>query len=204
MKHHLLVDSRHVVSRLRFVPPSIGRGQASNRPAVRELHRGCVVRWFNRCDNVAVATLLEELADGTLAGTRKAYLTELATVPLLIIDGLGMRKLAHTAAEDLLERSCDDMNAPQHRSHPTLPSMTGASCWATPPRSPRSSIDYYITRTSSNAGREAGVRSCTPTCVPRTARSRTHRSRPSRNVGFARPVNVGFEPSTEAVSRHTP
>jgi DNA replication protein DnaC len=48
-------------------------------------------------------TLLEELADATLAGTRKAYLAELAAVPLLIIDDLGMRKLAHTAAEDLLE-----------------------------------------------------------------------------------------------------
>src|SRR5207244_4303035 len=48
-------------------------------------------------------TLLEELADATLAGTRKDYLTELATVPLLVIDDLGMRKLAHTAAEDLLE-----------------------------------------------------------------------------------------------------
>jgi hypothetical protein len=35
--------------------------------------------------------------------TRKAYVIELATVPLLIIDDLGMRKLAHTAAEDLLE-----------------------------------------------------------------------------------------------------
>jgi DNA replication protein DnaC len=30
------------------------------------------------------------------------YLAELATVPLLIIDDLGMRKLAHTTAEDLL------------------------------------------------------------------------------------------------------
>ena len=48
-------------------------------------------------------TLLEELADATLAGTRKAYLAELGTVPLLILDDLGMRKLAHTAAEDLLE-----------------------------------------------------------------------------------------------------
>ena len=48
-------------------------------------------------------TLLEELTDATLAGTRKAYLADLATVPLLIIDDLGMRKLAHTAAEDLLE-----------------------------------------------------------------------------------------------------
>src|SRR5688572_16745223 len=48
-------------------------------------------------------TLLEELADATLAGTRKDYLTELATVPLLVVDDLGMRKLPHTAAEDLLE-----------------------------------------------------------------------------------------------------
>ena len=48
-------------------------------------------------------TLLEELTEATLAGTRKAYFAELVAVPLLIIDDLGMRKLAHTAAEDLLE-----------------------------------------------------------------------------------------------------
>jgi DNA replication protein DnaC len=48
-------------------------------------------------------TLLEEVADATLDGTRKIYLADLAAVPLLIIDDLGMRKLPHTAAEDLLE-----------------------------------------------------------------------------------------------------
>jgi DNA replication protein DnaC len=48
-------------------------------------------------------TLLEDLTEATLAGTRKAYFADLVTVPLLIIDDLGMRKLAHTAAEDLLE-----------------------------------------------------------------------------------------------------
>lgn len=48
-------------------------------------------------------TLLEELAEATLDGTRPAYLAELAAVPLLLIDDLGMRKLPHTAAEDLLE-----------------------------------------------------------------------------------------------------
>ena len=48
-------------------------------------------------------TLLEELADATLDGTRKAYLADLAAVPLLIIDDLSMPKLPHTAAEDLLE-----------------------------------------------------------------------------------------------------
>lgn len=48
-------------------------------------------------------TLIEEIADATIGGTRKEYLADLASVPLLIIDDLGMRKLPHTAAEDLLE-----------------------------------------------------------------------------------------------------
>ena len=48
-------------------------------------------------------TLMEDFADATLDGTRKAMLADLATVPLLILDDLGMRKLPHTAAEDLLE-----------------------------------------------------------------------------------------------------
>ncbi len=47
--------------------------------------------------------LIEEIADATLDGTRTVVLADLATVPLLIIDDLGMRKLPHTAAEDLLE-----------------------------------------------------------------------------------------------------
>ncbi len=47
--------------------------------------------------------LLEELADATVDGTRKRRMNELASVPLLIIDDLGMRKLPATAAEDLLE-----------------------------------------------------------------------------------------------------
>jgi DNA replication protein DnaC len=47
--------------------------------------------------------LIEEIADATLDGTRRELLADLTTVPLLIIDDLGMRKLPHTAAEDLLE-----------------------------------------------------------------------------------------------------
>jgi DNA replication protein DnaC len=47
--------------------------------------------------------LLEDLAEAQLAGTRKDTLAQFTTVPLLIIDDLGMRKLPHTAAEDLLE-----------------------------------------------------------------------------------------------------
>ena len=47
--------------------------------------------------------LLEELADAQLAGERKQYIEHISTVPLLIVDDLGMRKLPATAAEDLLE-----------------------------------------------------------------------------------------------------
>lgn len=47
--------------------------------------------------------LLEEIAEAALDGTRKELMEVLATVPLLIIDDLGMRKLGTTAAEELLE-----------------------------------------------------------------------------------------------------
>jgi DNA replication protein DnaC len=47
--------------------------------------------------------LLEELADACLDGTRKQFMEMVSTVPLLIIDDFGMRKLPSSAAEDLLE-----------------------------------------------------------------------------------------------------
>jgi DNA replication protein DnaC len=47
--------------------------------------------------------LLDELAEAVVDGTRRDYMERIATVPLLIIDDFGMRKLPLTAAEDLLE-----------------------------------------------------------------------------------------------------
>ena len=47
--------------------------------------------------------LLDELADAIIDGTRKDFMEHVTTVPLLIIDDFGMRKLPLTAAEDLLE-----------------------------------------------------------------------------------------------------
>jgi DNA replication protein DnaC len=47
--------------------------------------------------------LLDDLAEATLDGARRGYLESLVSVPLLIIDDFGMRKLPLTAAEDLLE-----------------------------------------------------------------------------------------------------
>lgn len=95
-----LVTARFIAQRedvLLLGPPGTGKShlaQAIGRAAILQGYR-VVYREAH--------TLLEELAEATLAGTRKDYLTELATVPLLIIDDLGMRKLTHTAAEDLLE-----------------------------------------------------------------------------------------------------
>ena len=78
-------------------PPGTGKShlaQAIGRAAIQQGHR-VLYREAH--------SLIEEIADATLDGSRKAYLQDLASVPLLIIDDLGMRKLPHTAAEDLLE-----------------------------------------------------------------------------------------------------
>src|SRR2546422_2441363 len=95
-----LATARFVAQRedaLFLGPPGTGKShlaQAIGRAAIQQGYR-VIYREAH--------TLLEELADATLAGTRKDFLAELATIPLLIIDDLGMRKLPHTAAEDLLE-----------------------------------------------------------------------------------------------------
>ena len=47
--------------------------------------------------------LLEDLAEAVLENRRKEFMEQLTSVPLLIIDDFGMRKLPLTAAEDLLE-----------------------------------------------------------------------------------------------------
>ena len=78
-------------------PPGTGKShlaQAIGRAAIQQGYR-VIYREAH--------TLLEEITDATIGGTRKEYLADLAAAALLIIDDLGMRKLPHTAAEDLLE-----------------------------------------------------------------------------------------------------
>ena len=65
-------------------------GQAAIQQGYRVLYREAHV-------------LLDELAEAVVDGTRKEFMETLTTVPLLIIDDFGMRKLPLTAAEDLLE-----------------------------------------------------------------------------------------------------
>lgn len=78
-------------------PPGTGKSHLA-----QALGRAAIAQGFRVIYREA-HMLIEELADATLDGTRKEYIAELASVPLLIIDDLGMRKLPHTAAEDLLE-----------------------------------------------------------------------------------------------------
>ena len=78
-------------------PPGTGKShlaQAIGRAAIQQGYR-VLYRETH--------TLLEEIADATLEGTRKPCMEWLTTVPLLILDDLGMRKLPPTAAEELLE-----------------------------------------------------------------------------------------------------
>ena len=78
-------------------PPGTGKSHLAQAIGFAVLQQGHRVLYRE------AHALVEELADAQLAGTRKASLALLTTVPLLIIDDLGMRKLPHTAAEDLLE-----------------------------------------------------------------------------------------------------
>jgi len=68
--------------------------QAIGQAAIQQGHRV-----FYRETHV----LLDDLAEAVAEGTRKEFMEGLTTVPLLIIDDFGMRKLPMTAAEDLLE-----------------------------------------------------------------------------------------------------
>jgi DNA replication protein DnaC len=69
-------------------------------------------------------------------------------VPLLIVDDLGMRKLPHTAAEDLLEIVMRRYERTSTLITSNRPVEDWASSSATPPPSPRCSTACSTTRTS--------------------------------------------------------
>jgi DNA replication protein DnaC len=76
---------------------------AINQAASNSINRPARQQQGHRVCYREAHVLLDELADASLERRRKEVMTDLATVPLLIIDDLGMRKLPTTACEDLLE-----------------------------------------------------------------------------------------------------
>jgi len=78
-------------------PPGTGKSHLAQAIGLAAIQQGYRVLYRE------THSLLDEIAEATIDGSRKQYMELLATVPLLIIDDLGMRKLPSTAAEDILE-----------------------------------------------------------------------------------------------------
>ena len=78
-------------------PPGTGKSHLAQAIGQAAIQQGYKVLYRE------AHTLLDELADASLDGSRKEYIEWIVSVPLLILDDLGMRKLPLTAAEDLLE-----------------------------------------------------------------------------------------------------
>jgi DNA replication protein DnaC len=78
-------------------PPGTGKSHLAQAIGLAAIQQGYRVIYRE------AHTMLGDLAEATLDGSRKQIMELFATVPLLIIDDLGMRKLPAAAAEDLLE-----------------------------------------------------------------------------------------------------
>jgi DNA replication protein DnaC len=78
-------------------PPGTGKSHLAQAIGLAAIQQGYRVLYRE------THTLLDEIAEATIDGSRQQHMELLATVPLLIIDDLGMRKLPASAAEDLLE-----------------------------------------------------------------------------------------------------
>ena len=78
-------------------PPGTGKSHLAQAIGRAAIHQGYAVLYRETHE------LLEEIAEATVESRRGEYMTSVASVDLLIIDDLGMRKLPATAAEDLLE-----------------------------------------------------------------------------------------------------
>jgi DNA replication protein DnaC len=133
--------------------------------------------------------LLDELADAVAGGTRKEYMESVATVPLLIIDDFGMRKLPHTAAEDLLE-----IIMRRHERFSTLltsnrPVEDWANSSAMLPLSARCSIGCCITVTCSSAVPAVGAPKLRHNHKERS--SFTARALPSRSRDLTLSARIG-------------
>src|SRR6476660_2106785 len=78
-------------------PPGTGKSHLAQALGLAAIPQGYRVLYRE------AHTLLTEIADAALEGKRKELMELFSTIPLLIIDDLGMRKLSPAAAEEFLE-----------------------------------------------------------------------------------------------------
>jgi DNA replication protein DnaC len=78
-------------------PPGTGKSHLAQAIGMAAIQQGYRVLYRE------THTLLNDIAEASIDGTRKQLMESLSTMPLLIIDDLGMRKLPTSAAEELLE-----------------------------------------------------------------------------------------------------
>src|SRR6516225_2021432 len=75
-------------------PPGTGKSHLAQAIGLAAIQQGYRVLYRE------AHTLINDIAEAAIDGTRKQQMELFATVPLLIIDDLGMRKLPSIAAED--------------------------------------------------------------------------------------------------------
>jgi DNA replication protein DnaC len=78
-------------------PPGSGKSHLAQAIGLAAIQQGYRVLYRE------AHTLINDIIEASVDGTRKELMDLLSTVPLLIVDDLGMRKLPSTAAEELLE-----------------------------------------------------------------------------------------------------
>jgi DNA replication protein DnaC len=78
-------------------PPGSGKSHLAQAIGLAAIQQGYRVLYRE------THTLINDITAASLDGTRTELMDLLSTIPLLIIDDLGMRKLPPTAAEELLE-----------------------------------------------------------------------------------------------------
>jgi DNA replication protein DnaC len=78
-------------------PPGTGKSHLAQAIGLAAIQQGYRVLYRE------THTLLSDIAEASMDGIRKELMELLTTIPLLIIDDVGMRKLPPNAAEDLLE-----------------------------------------------------------------------------------------------------
>lgn len=184
---HELATGRFILQReevLLLGPHGTGKShlaQALGRAAIHQGHRVLY------CE---AHMLLKELADAALDETRKDHLADLTMVPLLILNDLGMRKLPHTAAEDLLEIIMRTLRARLDAADVKPARRRLGQAARRYRRRHRYSIACSTMPMCSSAGPGAGAPRSTPTCAPTRRRSRN-----SHGLG-RRQGNSGLEPST--------